>query len=1082
MYKKMLLVSAILFSTCLGFAQEKVEAENDKADTGVVSDYYWSGGKKIFIKKSYNQAVFFYAEESVDKNTLEAYEGLPAIKNIFIDKKKSFAKIQFEQNESITNTNQLLEQLQGVEPYDISGVSFGYKYEDGSFVIPSDEIIFRLNEGYAINQVLALTDNIDGDIAISPPNEYGYYRISVSDMNNLLNTANTIYESGFVEWSHPNFFANIHKNQDPNYVDQYHLNNTGQTGGASNVDINAPEAWATTLGGNLRVAVIDDGVEAHEDMETPGGVSRILAGFTPVDAAGNGAPLDNTVDEEVGHGQACAGLIGASHNDLGVRGVAPNALIVPVNIFAGGETDADIADAINWAWDEGEADIISNSWSYDGKNTWIDVVEDAIDNATDNGRGGLGSVVVFSAGNNSKKYVDFPSNVDNVLTVGAVDEDGEREDYSPRSDDIDVVAPSGDTNGNGDVWTTDRLGAEGYDNGNYNGTFGGTSAAAPQAAGVAVLVISLHPTYTQTQVRNLIMNTAGDLGDLGKDKHFGHGIINALGVINGQSCDVFGNEEDNYHRSYKRYKAYRFVSGEMFLATGKVLLKFNNNGGSGQNMFAIQQSGSSVTSVPGYNYWIGTQVFNSAITDVDYIDGYTLVSTADGRIVKINGTGGSGQNMFAINQHTSGYTGVSGYSYYVGSHKFNSAILDVTHINGKTLLSFANNKMLKVNGSGGSGFNLFAITEDSNHFYGISGYSYYVGEQKFNAAVTKVAPIGSKTFICFNDGRIMKVHGSGGSGERMFNVVQTSYGFATYSNSYTVYLVGSQKLSAAVSDVNYILSKTLFAFNNGKVLKLNGTGGSGQNMFNITETTSGFNTYSNAYTVYLSGHQKFNARVVDMDYIDGNTILSFYDGRMLKVTGNGGTGAVMFNVSTTGNGFQIHSGAYTNYLVGSTNFNASVASVTSIDGYMFIALANGKWIKINGNGGSGYNMFALAKHGDAFKPICGYNYFKGFQDFTAGFYNRMASSESDENNSIDHESSMAIKMYPNPTDGMLTLEYPSGVSTRVEILNIVGKTIQLYTKQDGGKLNIDMNNYAKGVYMVRVSQGSSVRLEKLIVQ
>ena len=70
------------------------------------------------------------------------------------------------------------------------------------------------------------------------------------------------------------------------FVDQYYLNNTGQFGGTANIDINAPEAWDITRGCNVRIAVIDDGVEAHNDL-----AGRVLAGFTPV-TAGNGAPAN----------------------------------------------------------------------------------------------------------------------------------------------------------------------------------------------------------------------------------------------------------------------------------------------------------------------------------------------------------------------------------------------------------------------------------------------------------------------------------------------------------------------------------------------------------------------------------------------------------------------------------------------------------------------------------------------------------------------------------------------------------------------------------------------------------------------
>jgi hypothetical protein len=61
---------------------------------------------------------------------------------------------------------------------------------------------------------------------------------------------------------------------------------------------------------------------------------RVLQGFTPLNSSGFGAPITQTVPGvTIGHGQACAGIIAASHNSLGIAGIAPNVQIMPVNIF-----------------------------------------------------------------------------------------------------------------------------------------------------------------------------------------------------------------------------------------------------------------------------------------------------------------------------------------------------------------------------------------------------------------------------------------------------------------------------------------------------------------------------------------------------------------------------------------------------------------------------------------------------------------------------------------------------------------------------------------------------------------------------
>ena len=116
------------------------------------------------------------------------------------------------------------------------------------------------------------------------------------------------------------------------------MKNTGQNGGKSGIDINVESAWAiTTSSNNIRVAVIDDGVENHEDLN-----GRVLQGFTPLNANGFGTPTTQNVPGIIiGHGEACAGIIAASHNTIGIAGVAPNVQLVNYcalggNKFSGG--------------------------------------------------------------------------------------------------------------------------------------------------------------------------------------------------------------------------------------------------------------------------------------------------------------------------------------------------------------------------------------------------------------------------------------------------------------------------------------------------------------------------------------------------------------------------------------------------------------------------------------------------------------------------------------------------------------------------------------------------------------------------
>ena len=308
------------------------------------------------------------------------------------------------------------------------------------------------------------------------------------------------------------------------------MHNTGQTldgvTGANDADCNALEAWDISIGSSATtVAVIDDGLEAHEDFRTSAGISRYTAGFSPANN-GNGNAVSGSA-----HGVSCAGSIGASHNNLGVRGVAPLVNMISVNIFVGGESTQDIADGFAWAQSAG-ADVMSNSWGYTSCTASFSNINNAMANATNNGRGGLGCVLVFASGNGYKSCVDYPADRPEVLAVGAFANTGIRSAYSNYGPALDIMAPSNNVGGPGaGVRTTDRTGGNGYASGNYTSNFGGTSSACPVVAGVAALVIGYNPSLTGPQVENILLSTAIDMGPSGPDNEYANGRVNALGAL-----------------------------------------------------------------------------------------------------------------------------------------------------------------------------------------------------------------------------------------------------------------------------------------------------------------------------------------------------------------------------------------------------------------------------------------------------------------------------------------------------------------------------------------------------------------------
>ena len=202
---------------------------------------------------------------------------------------------------------------------------------------------------------------------------------------------------------------------------------------------------------------------------------------------------------------------------------------------------------------------------------------------------------------------------------------------------------------------------------------------------------------------------------------------------------------------------------------------------------------------------------------------------------------------------------------------------------------------------------------------------------------------------------------------------------------------------------------------------------------------------------------------------------------MLKVSGNGGTGAKMFNVAENGSGFQLYSSNHNNYLLGSTNFNASVVSLDYIDGVSFISLSDGRWIKVDSYGGTGYNMFGLANNGGYFQSICGYNYLIGNQNFSNNLFSRTINPE--EETIAEEElspTSNLISIYPNPVSNIATVSFENyQQNNKIVIMDVKGALIDLIYAKEQNTI-IDMSSYPKGLYLVRVDNGNKSITKKVI--
>ena len=303
---------------------------------------------------------------------------------------------------------------------------------------------------------------------------------------------------------------------DPMFNVLWNLNNTGETGGTADADVDAPEAWQETTGGakDLIIAVIDTGIDyRHPDLAANMWVNQAeLNGSPGLDDDENGYVDDiygydfcnsdgDPIDDE-GHGSHVAGVIGAvGNNNLGVVGVCWKARLMAVKFLddkASGYT-SDAISSVQYATLMG-ARIINNSW---GGGDYDLALEDTIRAAGD-----AGTLFVVAAGNDHGSNNDdepfYPASYDlpNVIAVLSTDFHDQLSDhtnYGPTS--VHLGAPGGDSDC--EIYSCSKGG--GYRHG-Y-----GTSIAAPHVSGACALVWSISPSLSHTAVKDIIMRTVDPL-------------------------------------------------------------------------------------------------------------------------------------------------------------------------------------------------------------------------------------------------------------------------------------------------------------------------------------------------------------------------------------------------------------------------------------------------------------------------------------------------------------------------------------------------------------------------------------------
>lgn len=291
---------------------------------------------------------------------------------------------------------------------------------------------------------------------------------------------------------------------DPQFPQQWYLQNDGQqvggVAGTPGADVAALNAWALHGGtSTVTVAVVGSGISPHDEFG-----NRLLPGRAFV-----GDPF-NTADV-CGTGTEVAGIIGAARdNSLGIAGLAGPVKLLPVRVKAScSGPEENVALGMNWAVDSGADIIIVPDLHHDGTPQLAAAVDYAVAHDV---------LVIAPFGSLGVGFVSYPAKHAGSIAVTATDHLDQLAAFSYFGVEADLSAPGAG------IWSTDRFGG-------YAEVAESGATAAALVAGAAALIKSYAPQLTAAEVRNILENSATDLGAPGWDAAFGWGRLDVTAAL-----------------------------------------------------------------------------------------------------------------------------------------------------------------------------------------------------------------------------------------------------------------------------------------------------------------------------------------------------------------------------------------------------------------------------------------------------------------------------------------------------------------------------------------------------------------------
>ncbi|MFD7549274.1 S8 family serine peptidase [Streptomyces sp. NPDC059816] len=278
----------------------------------------------------------------------------------------------------------------------------------------------------------------------------------------------------------------------------------------------AERMWKISTGKGVKVAVVDSGV----NPQTPSLRGKVLVNEVPDDAA-YGATKDYG-----GHGTTMAELIAGSGADASLRGLAPDARIIPIRVVLKQlkskdeiRKTASIPDGIRAAADT-DARIINLSL---GGEFTDPELEDSVKYAASKGK-----LIFASVGNEGPKaeFRAYPAAYIEAIGVSAADKSGKVGDFSQKGDYVDLASPGV----NVPMWCDETF--------TRYCPSRGTSQATAIASASAALIWSVHPEWTAHQVLRTLIDTAGrDWARNNPSNYLGYGLIRPRLVLEDPDID-----------------------------------------------------------------------------------------------------------------------------------------------------------------------------------------------------------------------------------------------------------------------------------------------------------------------------------------------------------------------------------------------------------------------------------------------------------------------------------------------------------------------------------------------------------------